>query len=355
MARKVPFNRVARPIARAAGPWPVVAVSVLAAVVAAGAGRGRAAQGLDQVLDSEARQHYEQGEVRYQNKWVSVEELHGQIQALEKQMAPLLDKGKEIRQRLYLIGREITQLRNEQRSRQFPLHRERTDLFRQKARFEAVLRQRPPQPPRLLVEPKRPSRRAFGHTTNDDYDRRVRNWERERERIRRENEHRKEEYEEKVNELGEAQKKAKEEIRKLQQQIDEIDKKLEAVQEEFDAKVAPLDEKRKAVEGELQDLRSEAASLLRRRQLIEEALDQAPPEVMWKLDLIAWDGTYRRLADLETEYEKTAAEIAEVRQELQSAAERAGREFPSDWRHPGQDKMDRLKALIERVKAALGK
>lgn len=340
---------------RAPGIWLAVCVAASAVPgLTAGPASAAGPESLEDFLDPEARKHYAQGEVRYRDEWIPVGDLHEKMQELDEAMAPVLETGREVRRQLYEVDREMTELRNEQRSKRFPLFRERTELRREKAEYEAVLRRRPPKPPRLEPEPQAPTRRAFGGETEKDYKRRVREWRKEREGVRRENERRKEEYQEKKKDLEKAKEEARKEIEKLDAEIAELEKQIAAINEEYAQKTAPFEQKRDTARKELQDLRAEASVLLRRRQMMEEALDAAPPEVIWKAGLVAWGGSYRPLAELREEYERTKEEIAQVRQDLQAAAEQAGREFPSDWRHPRQDKMDELKALLERVETALG-
>jgi hypothetical protein len=75
---------------------------------------------------------------------------------------------------------------------------------------------------------------------------------------------------------------------------------------------------------------------------------------LWREDIAEWDGQFRLLTDLRTLHAELQAEIDRMRVELEEAAHLAGRDFPTDWRHPQQDKVDALKALIERAEAAPG-
>ena len=60
------------------------------------------------------------------------------------------------------------------------------------------------------------------------------------------------------------------------------------------------------------------------------------------------------MADLEKTLVDNQAEIDRLREQMKAEAKAAGRPFAADWRHPEQDKLDALKALLARAKAAQG-
>ena len=49
------------------------------------------------------------------------------------------------------------------------------------------------------------------------------------------------------------------------------------------------------------------------------------------------------------------AQIDELSVQMKAEAKAAGRAFPENWRHPGQDNLDALGALLARAKAVKAK
>ena len=343
-------------------PWPAVGLCLIGlfAAIAARSARGQDAPAPPAASEAppsgpteqDRRAHYAEGQILRGDRWVAAEKVFGDYLAMEVDMQPVLEKGKEARRKDYQIARQITQLRNQERAKRAPLYRERGQLHSRKSRLEAIQRMRPPPPPRLLREPDPPNRSSYGRTGtygNDGYEDARRRYERERERVHRENERRKEEYRQKVEALKKAQAEAKKEEAEIEQKLADIARQMEDLRKETDAKIEPLIRQRKDVNDEVAALRSKAAALVSRRAGIKKALTDAPAEVLWREGIVGWEDDFHRLADLRKRYAETAAQIDRVRSELKAAAEKAGREFPRDYRHPWQDKQDELKALLDRV------
>ena len=301
----------------------------------------------------DVRAHQAKGEVFYGDAWVPIERLFQTYLQTRSEMEGVVAKGKDARQKQTEASGELSKIRGEEASKKTPLYREHRDLLAYKARMERIQTLRPPREPNYLREPSRPTHSSW-YRDNDDYDRALDRWERERDRIRRENDERKNQWKKLCDELKAAQDRAKKELAETEQKLKETEQKLEDLKKEFTDKAAPFHEQLKGARDEAAGLTRQASSLLGRKALIEKALGEVPERTLWQQGIVEWEGSYHRLADLQSEYDQTQAEIRRVRDDLKAAAEKAGRAFPPDWRHPQQDRMDRLRLALDRANAGRG-
>ena len=311
--------------------------------------------------EAESQAHWAKGEVRYADRWVPVSQMYNNYLNVQKQLEPLLEEGKAARQKDYEIGRQISAVRSDQKIKRAPLYRQRSEDQARRAQLEKILSAQPPPPPRYQPEPTPPSSSSYGGSSgysggyggNTGYQNAQQRYQQELNRVRAANNRLKQEYQKQVNDLNAAQAKAKTDLADLDKQLADITKQVNAIDKEADDKVAPLIEQRKAASDEMNGLRLKAAALINQRTLIEKSLDSAPPEVLWRCGIARWEDAFYKVPDLEKKYADTEVEIAKAHEDMKAAAEKAGREFPQDWRHPWQDRQDNLKALLDRIHASL--
>jgi len=336
-------------MARSAPIWFRAAAGV-AAIVLAPAVLARAQAPLIPVTEDEARRHYPKGEVLYQNQWVSIDDLFRQYQVVRAEMKDLLEKAKAATDAVTEANSKVTGVRGDLRSTETPLRRQMA-LARGKMReANRALSARPPAKPLLKALPGKPRRSSY--SDRDDYDDAVDKWERDVAGVKRDNERRAEEYKIDLEKHREAQAKANEDLAGAEAEIKDAEAQLAEVEREFEKRAAPFIEERDAANAEVTTLKHQAQVLITRAAEMENAMRAAPESLLLARGIVEWEKAFRLLEDLEKLHADTQAEIDRVRAELENQVRELGRELPADWKHPEQDRMDALKALLQKARAA---
>jgi recombinational DNA repair ATPase RecF len=138
-------------------------------------------------------------------------------------------------------------------------------------------------------------------------------------------------------------------VKEAAAKIADCEKQLAVLDKQLADAQTPLLAKRQTATDEIQATGRQVRALLGRSPAIEQAMRDAPENVLFSHQVVEWDGAFYLLDELRTLHAQQQAEIDRVRDALREDAQRAGRSFPDDWRHSQQDKMDALKALIERA------
>jgi hypothetical protein len=300
--------------------------------------------------DPQAEGRYRQGQVRFDGEWITVEQLFEKYRATQGDMADLLERGRNVSRGLDEFNYELHKIRGTYRDKEQPIRRQMAQARADMREANRALRARPPAKPRKVSPPSRPNRSFY--SDDDDYERARDRWEDEKERVDRENEQREEEYRKRLAEYREAKDKAEEQIRKAEDVIEECEAELEALEKQQAEEEAPWIEKRQEVVDNVNSLKREASALIARAGVMEDEFRSVPEEALFKAGVVEWKGTFHTVEQLEAHLAESQAEIDRIRDDLKAQAERAGRSFPEDWRHPKQDELDALAALLERAKAS---
>lgn len=302
----------------------------------------------------ETRAHWAKGEVFYGEQWVPLEKLFETYLQACSEMQGVVEKGKAARQKEAEASRELSKIRGEETSKKTPLYQEQRQLQAYKTRMERIQTLRPPPEPAYRREPTFSSGHYRNSGSNSDYDRARERYEAERDRIRRENAQRKEQWKRLCDELKEAQARAKKELAETDQKLKDVEQKLDDLKKEYAGKGTPYMEQVKAARDEAAAQGRQASSLIGRKALLEKIFAETPEPILWQQGIAQWEGSYHKVAELQALYDQTQAEINRVREELKAAAEKAGRDFPPDWRHPQQERMEGLRLLLAKVNSARG-
>jgi DNA repair exonuclease SbcCD ATPase subunit len=327
----------------------------LAAVLAFGWTAACAAQNLEEaeataVTPEEAAAHHAQGEVLYGDVWMPLKELFQYYQSTRTDMEQAVEQGRAKRAQLDDLNRQIYSLRADSESKERPIRAEMAKVVADKRQAEWALRAKPPTEPQYEPYPPRPSRTQ--HPSDTDYNDAMNSWRNESMTIRQQNDALKKEYDKKKAEYESAKAGANATIQASDAKVAECQQQLDALAKALEAAQAPILQQRQGVNDEMQALGRQARALLDRAGAMEEAMRAAPQDLLWKNGIVEWEGEFRLLDDLKALRAELQAEIDRMRTELQQAAQLAGRSFPDDWRHPQQDKVDALKALIEQAEKA---
>ena len=290
--------------------------------------------------------HYAKGEVKYGEVWMSLAELFQNYRQVHAEMEKLVEEGKKAQSALDDLNRQISTLRGENDNNKRPARTDMAKAVADRRKAEAALRGQPPTEPRYEREPLQPSRIQY---SSDSYRDAMDDWRSEVRRIREQNAALKQEYGKRLAEYQKAKAEANSVIQAAQAKVAEYQQQLAALDKQLEDAQAPVLAKRLQMNDEIQSLGRQARALLVRAQAMEQAMREAPETVLFRGRIAEWDGKFYLLDELRALYAETQGEIDRVRDQLREDARLAGRSFPDDWRHPQQDKIDALKALIERA------
>lgn len=337
---------------RAHASWALIAGVAAVAVLAVPA----AAPSQTIPSPEETRAHWAKGEVFYGEQWTPLDRLFETYMQTCSEMQGIVDKGKAARQKEAEASRELSKVRGEESSKKSPLYQEQRQLQAWKARMERIQTLRPPAEPAYIREPTFSSGyyRNNNNNNNNDYDRARQSYEAERDRVRRENAQRKDQWRKVCDELKSAQTRAQKELADTDQKLKDAGQKLDDLKKEYADKGTPYMEQIKAAREESAAQSRQASSLIGRKALLEKVFAETPEPILWQQGIVQWEGSYHKVAELQALYDQTQAEIGRIREELKAAAEKGGREFPPDWRHPQQDRMESLRLLLAKVNSARG-
>jgi len=292
--------------------------------------------------------------VIYKDKRMTIGALFGEYGKVEKELEGVAEKEKVARDRLADLQRQQAEARKGLAAEQAPV---RADLGKARAEdreARRALNARPPARPRLLPMPPRPQVRTSDSGNSSSSDNSLYRWQAECQRIQQQNQQTQKRYQDDVAEYKAKQAKAKQEIAKIEAKVKGLLDKLAEMEKESDAKQPETIEAMKTVNEEILSCDREAMVIKVRLKEVADAIGAAPEDARLKAGVIAWEDGLHDLARLEALHETLQGEIDRVREQLKTEAEKLGLPFSSDWRHPQQDRMDALKVLIDKAKAAQG-
>ena len=315
-------------------------------------------------------QHHAKDEVLYNNQWVLITTLFKDYRQGRYALASAEKRGDHARDELAGLHREMALMRNETRETERPVRLELGKARNELRKHNQILRKRPPVKPTLMQPPRQPKRpagyssnrnrssRDYGgssgfrsNSSNDQYDDRMRDWRRTCEAIRSANEQKTKRYQMELKTYKQQQSEAKAAIPKLQATIKESMGKLDDIDADLKEKQAPTRQKSDSVTETVLVKNRQVSVVETRVKLMAAALRAAPESLRAKHGIVEFDGVFYSLYTLKTTYAKTQAEINRVRDQLKAESEKAGIPFPEKWRHPQQDRMDAIKALIDKASA----
>lgn len=356
----VPATAPATPVAPA-GTAP--AATPAAAAPAAGTPEAPATAAAALMTDE---QHFAKGEVRYGNAWVSIDSLFKDYLAAKVELKAIMDKANAPRDRLMDINRELAAIRSEGTAAERPIRaelgkarskqREIQNILDDKPPPKPILKQLPPEPPRPRT---RSSNSSYGSSTgnmSNGYDQaaedRHREWQRTCQTINQSNQQLNQKYGQDLAEFNKKQADAKKQLPDIEKTVKDSEAKLAQLATDKQGKVAPVTDKTKAANEEVLSVDRQATAVKTRIENMANALRAAPEKVRLTHGILEWETDFYTLPQLEKLLNDTQADINRVHDELKAEATAASQPFPPNWRHPQQDRMDALKVLVDKAKAA---
>jgi len=315
-------------------------------------------------------QHYAKDEVLYNNQWVLITTLFKDYRRGRYELASIEKRSDRARDELAGLHREMALMKSVTREAERPVRMELGKARNELRKHNQILRKRPPVKPTLMPFPRQPKRPAgyssrnrssrnygdsdgFRSSSSDQqYDDRLREWRRTCAAIRSDNEQKNKRYQMQLKTYKQQQSAAKAAIPKLQATIKQSMGKLDGIDAGLKEKQAPTRHKSDSVtETVLVKNRQISVAETHVKQMAA-ALRAAPESLRAKHGIVEFEGVFYRLSTLKTTYAKTQGEINRVRDQLKAESEKAGIPFPEKWRHPQQDRMDAIKALLDKAPAS---
>jgi hypothetical protein len=310
-----------------------------------------------------SEERYAKGEALYDGKWMPIQKLFEKYRQDYDRLQYIQKHGTDSQEQLNELQREMAAIRGEERKAEMPIRRE-LGLARQGLRkYNNILREKPPAKPRLQdlpPPPPRPNRSSrnysgsdsYSRSRDDSYDRARRQWQQACDQIRRHNEMKTEKYQREMKEYQERQAEAKQELPKLEAQAREAMKQLEEIEKEYDNKAAPTLQRSENVVEQVRAHDRRIDVIEHDVEQMAKALRAVPEKVRARHGIVEFEGAFHSAETLQHQYRERQSEIDRVREKLQADCQEMGLPFPENWRHPQQDRMDKMKTLIEQVKQA---
>jgi len=135
----------------------------------------------------------------------------------------------------------------------------------------------------------------------------------------------------------------------LEQRISQLEAQLATIDARLPSEQTPLLVELRALREKQNDLAQQVGAAMSRAGALADALRRTPEDQRLRRGICEWEDTFYSVDELRRILDDLKAEIDRDRAELKAKVEADGRTLPEDWRHPQQDRIDALKALIERV------
>jgi hypothetical protein len=299
-------------------------------------------------LTATDEEHFAAGEIKFGNGWTSIDGLfkdYQHVQANQKALTPKIDAAQ----------RQVTDLQRQQNAiKSATTEQERplkTDLVKQNARLREIQKVLDAPPPTLLQKPvpNAPTYRAGGYSPAEQ------NLMAEIQRITSANTVAKTKYQVDLKVYQTAQTAARKDFTPAKEAVGTLTDQIAKLESDQQNQLAPILAKQTPANAEVADLLRQRDTLDGRLKLLATALHGAPETVRFRRGIIEWKDTFSPIEDLEKKLADSQAEIERLREQMMAEAKAAGRPFSADWRHPSQDDLDALKALLDRARAERGK
>lgn len=309
-------------------------------------------------------EHYAKGEVLYDKEWLPIDRLFKEYLQSRHELDRAGKRGDDVRGRLEDLQRELAQVKGEVSETERPVRAELSKARNKLRDYSRTLAKKAPVKPQLREIPPAPAASSYsssnnrgdtrygtsGSSNNNNDDRR-RAWREKADAIKRENDQAMKKYQLDMTEYTREQNEAKAEAPKLQATIKDCEEKLKALGAELDAKQAPTLNQTNATTEEARDYNRRIEAIETRVENMMKALRAAPETLRYTHNIVEWEAQFYTVAELQETYTTTQTEIDKVHEQLKAESEKAGLPFPENWRHPQQDRMDAIKALVAKVKA----
>ena len=142
---------------------------------------------------------------------------------------------------------------------------------------------------------------------------------------------------------------ARKEMSGLAQRITELEIQLATLDAQLPSDQTPLLEELRVLRNRQNNLTQKFSTAMSRTRTLADALRRVPEDQRLQRGICEWENTFYSMDELRRILDDLNAACDRDRSELEAKVEADGRTLPKSWRHPQQDKLDALKARIERA------
>ena len=295
-------------------------------------------------------EHVAKGEVQFDNQWVPIDNLFKDYQTARTQLQGLNSQVDAPRGRMDELQHQLNEMKNQSAVQERPIHVELSKAKAKQREYQKVLNAKAPTPPQPRPMPPPPAQTNYTNQYSQYGTDPQAQWRQNVAAIQAQNQQLTQQYKQALDAYKKTQDEAKKEMPKIQATIAQDEVQLKKITGDLETQQAPTANKFKAVSDEMGAILRQANTLAARIQNMEAAMRAAPDDLRFAHGIVEWEGVFYPLADLEKLYTDTQAEINRVNQQIKAEADAAGRPLPANWRHPQQDRMDTLKALLDHAK-----
>ena len=355
-------------VVRYLGTLAVVFLIVGSAAAAETSGEAKAEAKAEAKPELTPEQHHAKGRVLYDGKWVHIETLFKDYRRGRYELAYAEKRGGSAKDQLAGLHREMTVMKNETRQTERPIRTELGKARNVLRTHNRNLKKRPPTKPTLRQPPDRPRRPSntssnrsssrYGSSgsnrssSDDRYNDQMRQWRQTADAIRSENEAKVKLYQQQLKIYQQQQAAARAEIPKLEATIKACLGKLDETEADLKQKQAPTRQRSDSTTETVLAHNRRVSVIENRVKQMTAALRAAPESLRAKHGIVEFEKIFYSSDELRATHPKTQSEIDRVRDQLKAESEKAGIPFPEQWRHPQQDRMDAIKALLAAAAAA---
>ena len=270
------------------------------------------------------------------------------------------EKEKVVRAKLDEIQRTQALAKKGLSTEETPVRMEMAKLRNKERDVRKVLSEEQPKKPVLIPLPPQPAQNnnnnnysgsSYGGNNNNNNNA-ITQWQQQVNQINQQNQQQQKTYQQDLKKYKDDQTKAKADMADLASKIKDLDTKLDGLDKNFDASQVDNVAAAKTINDQLQSIARATQVLTTKQEALAEALRSAPENLRLASGIVEWETSFYAVSELAALYNDTQTEINKVHAQLKADAEAAGRTFAADWRHPQQDRMDALKALLDKAKAA---
>ena len=142
---------------------------------------------------------------------------------------------------------------------------------------------------------------------------------------------------------------ARNEMSGLEQRISQLEAQLATLDARLPSEQTPLLVELRALREKQDDLVQQVSAAMSRAGALADELRRAPEDQRLRRGICEWEDTFYSVDELRRILDDLKAKCDSDRAELKAKAEADSRTLPEDWRHSQQDRIDALKALLERA------
>jgi hypothetical protein len=327
-------------------PW--MAVGLLLACLAPAPARGQATDVIDSI---EAEQeHLTKGELLYGSKWVHISDLFDEYSQGRKEGQIIIDKGRTVIGRLQELQKQVLGARAAEEAKERTTREEFNRARLRQAECKRTLAYALPAEPKPSPVPAEPEASAYADT--DAFNKAHKDWDQKRAAADRDLRRRQDQYEKDVQRIRQNQAQAAKDSKTADETAAKCEAALQTMQAEFQTAQEPLLRQHAAVSQEAQTIGRQANVLLSRMTIMGNILRKAPEGLRLQCGILEWEGLFRPPSDIQSIYDNLKTEIEQARQKAKADASAQGHSLATDWHHPREKDLEKLRVMIERCQAA---